>query len=744
MKNWNRSLHHLRLLIAPLCLCVCFGVALAQVPLLVPPFANPNLDILRSGRVDTLLRLNDGRTLVGGLYDRLGNVERAGTDRLLADGSVDASFSTATTANNARGFALDSQARVYVMTSTRVLRLLENGSTDPDFSVVSLSSGTFKKLQISADQLFVAGTFSSISGGTRNNLAKFDLNGTLDANWQPNPDGNVLALHAPGNGFVYVGGSFANIGGAARTSLARIAMSGAGVADSWAPTLAQTSGTPTVTALESAGGGLYVAGEFTSVNATARVRLAKLELAGTAALDTSWVPGSSRALSVLRVFGSSLYVAGAANGFSFNASSGAAALNAVRLARFGSTGSGTLDLAFAPIVDPSANDSIVNAIENGDGGGRLLIAGDFSRLTSASVRVGLAALNADGTLDTLSAVPEASSMGSIRTMDSNNDGSVFVQGDFVKVNGAERRNLFKLSPNLVVDSQFRPGNFSYDAAAVQAGVGIFVADSTANRIRKLDLITGDPLPSFTPLAYTQVISKLLLAGPHVYVFGSFLFSGITPSIIGFGRIATASGSFDGGFRPTIVGSVTSAHVDSAMQSLFLSGNFSAINGSARTGIAKLSVSTGALDTAWNPVLVNTFNPNVTGVASDAAGGVFITGEFSTINGSLCLGPARLLIAGTGTLDPAFSCLRNNRALKLIFADGAVYSTEFLLVRRFAANGGGTADRNWSVPNDGSIDALEQVGNRLLIAGNFKRVSNQTRKTMAALPLVERYLATSFE
>lgn len=108
------------------------------------------------------------------------------------------------------------------------------------------------------------------------------------------------------------------------------------------------------------------------------------------------------------------------------------------------------------------------------------------------------------------------------------------------------------------------------------------------------------------------------------------------------------------------------------------------------------------------------------------------------------GPARLLIAGAGTVDAAFNCVRSNRALKLIFADGAVYGTEFLLLNRFAANGSGTIDSNWSVPIDASIDALEQVGNRLLIAGNFKSVSNQTRKTMAALPLVERYLATGFE
>lgn len=231
MKSWNPCLRRLSLLIAPLCLCACFSTASAQTPLLVPPFANPNLDILRSGRVDALLKLSDGRTLVDGLYDRLGSVERAGTTRLLADGSVDAAFTTATNANNALGFALDSQARVYVMTSTRVLRLLENGSSDTGFAVVSLSSGTFRKLQISADQLIVAGVFSSISGNARTNLAKFDLSGNLDTNWQPNPDGNVLALHAPGNGFIYVGGSFANIGGAARTSLARIALVGTGVAD---------------------------------------------------------------------------------------------------------------------------------------------------------------------------------------------------------------------------------------------------------------------------------------------------------------------------------------------------------------------------------------------------------------------------------------------------------------------------------------------------------------------------------
>ena len=744
MRTLGSSLHCLFLLITAFGLCAYCGAARAQTALLVPPLANPNLDIVRSGRVDALLRLSDGRTLVGGLFDRLGVIERAGTARLLADGSVDPSFATVATATGVVAFALDAQARVYLMTSTRVLRLFENGGTDTAFATIALSSGSFRKLQISGDQLIVGGTFSSINGSVRNNLAKFDLGGNLDASWQPNPDDHVLALHAPGNGFVYVGGNFANIGGTARSGIARVALSGSGAADAWAPTLAQALGTPAVTALESAAGSLYVAGEFTSVNGSARTRLAKLDLAGAGALDGAWLPACSRALSVLRVIGSSLYVAGAANSFSFNASSGAGTLNAVRMARFASAGGGALDVNFAPIVDPSVNDSIIHAIENGDGGGRLLVAGNFSRLTSASVRLGLAALNADGTLDTLSAVPEASLMGGIKTLESNVDGSVFVQGNFVKVNGAERRNLFKLSPNLVVDSQFRPADFSYDAAALQPGVGIFVADSTANRILKLDLITGEPIPGFSALAYTQGVNKLQLAGPHVYVFGSFLFSSITPSIIGFGRIATATGSFDGNFRPTIVGSVTSAHVDSATQSLFLFGFFSSVNSNTRTGMAKLNLSTSVIDSAWNPVLTDTGTPSVASTASDGAGGIFIAGAFSSINGAPCRGPARLLIAGNGVLDANFSCARSTRALKLIIADGAVYATQLLLLSRFALSAGGNADSNWSVPVDTSVDALSQVGNRLLIGGGFKIVSNQTRKTLAALPLIERYLANGFE
>jgi hypothetical protein len=716
----------------------------AQSTLLVPPLSAPNLDIVRSGRVDQVLRLNDGRFLVGGVFDRLGNVERAGTARLFADGSVDSAFVVPSTANFAKAFAVDGLGRVYVMTGIRIVRLLESGAPDTSFNVITLATGTFNAMAISADQLFAAGSFSTVAGQPRINAAKFDLTGALDTTWSPNPDAEVSDLLAPGNGFVYLSGGFSNVGGAARAGLARVALTGNGAADTWAPTLLQTAGTPRVTAQGHNGTSLFISGDFSSVNGAARSRLAKLDLGGTGALDSAWIGALSRPATVLRVIGTSLYVGGIENGFRATASSGASSLVDTRLARFAISGTGVLDTTFSVVSDPTPNGPIVNSIEQADASGRIVIGGNFSRLTTANARLGLAALNTDGSLDALSAMPEALLAGTISAMDTDVDGSIFVSGNFVKVNGAERRSLFKLTPNRLVDALFRPADFEYQAAALRPGSAIYAADATTKQIRKLSTSSGDPIAGFAPLSYTQSILRMQTAGQHIYVMGSFLFTGITPSISNFGRISFAADSFDGTFRPSFNGTPSSASVDTGSNSLLLFGTFTSVNAVARSGLAKFDATTGAFDTLWNPQLVSPSTNNVSAALPDGSGGLYVAGSFTSINGNPCRAPARLFIAGTGNLDSAFACTRDNSVTAMTLADGALYGVDLFSILRYPISAGGNSDANWTAVLDNTSRILARSGNQLMIAGDFKTVSGVARKTIAALPLIERFFANGFE
>src|SRR6185436_14957600 len=86
--------------------------------------------------------------------------------------------------------------------------------------------------------VYVGGAFSTIGGQNRSRIAKLSTSGAgaADATWDPNADSSVIALVLDGIGNVYVGGSFSTIGGQSRNNIAKVSTSGAGAADAtWDP-----------------------------------------------------------------------------------------------------------------------------------------------------------------------------------------------------------------------------------------------------------------------------------------------------------------------------------------------------------------------------------------------------------------------------------------------------------------------------------------------------------------------------
>ena len=75
-----------------------------------------------------------------------------------------------------------------------------------------------------------------VNGVPQNYLARLNVDGSLDTNWNPAPNSGVGAIWVDTAGMLYVGGFFSNIAGQPRAGLARF--NAAGVLDpNWAPTL---------------------------------------------------------------------------------------------------------------------------------------------------------------------------------------------------------------------------------------------------------------------------------------------------------------------------------------------------------------------------------------------------------------------------------------------------------------------------------------------------------------------------
>jgi trimeric autotransporter adhesin len=173
-------------------------------------------------------------------------------------------------------------------------------ATDP-VQVVSMA--------VQANILYVAGTFSQLSGQPRTNIAAIDLpTGTL-TNWAPQADQTVQTL-LPAGATIYAGGSFSHIGGRPQALVAALDTT-TGQATDWNPDLrgeAVFGDPPQVSALVLDDTNLYIGGQFSRLSNRARSFTAAIDRAtGAAAPWTATLVGSPR---YMHVSGSTLYLFG--------------------------------------------------------------------------------------------------------------------------------------------------------------------------------------------------------------------------------------------------------------------------------------------------------------------------------------------------------------------------------------------------------------------------------------------------
>lgn len=715
------------------------GVAAAQTSN-VFPLPRPDIDPVLGGDVEALLRLADGSYMVGGSYTRLGTRAAPGCGKLQPDGTPDTTFSCAT--SNVKQYAVDALGRVYALRtlSPQLVRLLANGSIDSGFAAVT-TDASINALVITAEGIHFGGAFATVNGTPRTRLARVGFDGALDPTWTPAADGPVFDLAAPGDAFVYVGGNFAGIDNTPRTGLARVTRAG-GALDAWNPVLGGSTGAPYVADIIGDGAQLYVSGNFETAQGQQRRRLARIGTDSAATLDASWAPqvlsGSSPSFapSLLALLDGSLYVG---DTLSFTLSDGVTA-RSNRLFRLSAGDTGTIDPGFVPLPSPGPQGlNGPRALARGEGGGRLIVGGRLDNFNDGTVRLSLAALNADGSVDTGSAVVEALVPARIGAVTVDTDGAASLVGNFARIGSAVRPGLARLSIGGTLDGAFRPAAASYTAAR-RIGDGIWVADDSTDRIRKLDPASGAPVAGFTPIAYTNLISRIDVVGNHVYLAGAFTLPPAS-TLLRVARVDATTGIVDPGFGISInTGNITALAYDAANSSVFLAGTWTQINGAAAPPLARWDLVANALVPGFAPVLATT----ATDLAVDGEGGIYVTGGFTTINGQNCRAPARLLITN-GALDPAFNCARTTLGgTRLAYADGAAYMVLTNTIRRYRRSTG-AEDPDWRISDfGGTVNALVPRGADLWLAGEYTQVAGVPRNALAGLPLVERFFGNGFE
>lgn len=183
----------------------------------------------------------DGKILLAGAFTTFNGTSRSHIARLNPDGSLDSSFNPGSGANGMTNcFAIQSDGKILLggdfaqvdgTARASLVRLNTDGSVDPTYDA-RISPGAFvNALARQADgKVIVGGQFSTIAGVPRDGIARLNVDGSLDASFDPGSGVGGSAVYVttlvPAGGLI-AGGNFSTMNGVAHVGVARLVDTGA-------------------------------------------------------------------------------------------------------------------------------------------------------------------------------------------------------------------------------------------------------------------------------------------------------------------------------------------------------------------------------------------------------------------------------------------------------------------------------------------------------------------------------------
>lgn len=564
---------------------------------------------------------------------------------------------------------------------------------------------------------YIGGTFTTVQGQSRNNLAHLDPNGNLTA-WSPNANAPVNALLRVGT-TIYVGGSFTQLAGISRTGLA--AVDTGGVVKAWNPGILG-GGVFTLVSRAAPALTIYAGGSFGTAGGVGRSRAAAFDSTGAV---LPWNPNANGVVYSLAVSGGTVYLGG-----SFTSLNGATVRHYL----------GTVDAATGAVTswNPGPN-STVYAIASS--GGKAYVAGTFTT-AGGQARNYIAAIDATTGLATAwNPNPNANGFVFALTLAG---ATVYAGGRFTQIGGQVRSHFAALDTTAGNATTWAPEpDDEVDVIAVGPTIfagGRFTSNGGVARqnIGAIDLTTGDAT-SWNPGA-DNFVQSLLVSGGLVYVGGDFLnIGGQHRSYLAAVDPVTAAAT---AWNATVIGGDVLAMAQSGGL-LYIGGGFTYAGGQQRTRLAALDTSTAA-STEWHPAA----NSPVRSMAI-IGGVVYVGGFFGTIGpGPTAIGGDSLrnglaavdmstgdVLAWNPTPSPGASIAALAASGGLIYV-GGTYTTIAGQSRNdlCAVDPVTGLATGWNPNPDNVVNAIAPDGGVIYVGGTFTSIGTNalTRHRVAAL------------
>jgi uncharacterized delta-60 repeat protein len=359
---------------------------------------------LVDGSVSAILRQTDGKIIIAGSFSNVLGSPRKFIARLLPDLTLDQSFDPGQSANSAiTQVQTAPNGAVYIygdfstvtgITRNDIARLTATGSLDQTFD--TNTEWTFSDgIRAQPDgKLIVFGNFQTFHGAPRDYIARLNLDGSIDTSFIGVPDWMVDAIAIQRDGKLLLAGWFSAISGITAKKFVRTLPNG--MPDSSFAGSATTQNISSLVSLPT--GQHYAAGSFTNISGVARRYISRLNEDGT--VDSSFDPGLSTSTS-------------------------------------------------EPLLFPQPN-------------GKLIVSGSFESVAT-NARWKIARLTADGLNDPTFNAEAGPGSGTINSVLTLPDGSLLVGGSFTNFGATSRSYLVQLKGDAVATAPAAPLNLTSEA-----------------------------------------------------------------------------------------------------------------------------------------------------------------------------------------------------------------------------------------------------------------------------------------